>query len=57
MFFGTVCVDDIIITGDGQFEITELKMFLQFSFQIKDLELCYFLGIEVACSKEGTNLS
>ena len=51
-------VDDIIITGNDKQGIDDLKRYLQNSIQTKDLgKLCYFLGIEVAQSKEGINLS
>jgi hypothetical protein len=51
-------VDDIIITGDDQRGIDELKTFLHQQFHTKDLgTLRYFLGIEVARSKEGISLS
>ena len=51
-------VDDIIITGNDKQGIDDLKRYLQNSFQTKDLgKLCYFLGIEIARSKEGINLS
>ena len=53
-----VHVDDIIITGDDKQGIDDLKRCLQNSFRIKDLgKLRYFLGIEVAQSKEGISLS
>lgn len=53
-----VYVDDIIITRDDQIGIANLKTFLQSKFQTKDLgHLRYFLGIEVARSKEGISLS
>jgi hypothetical protein len=53
-----VYVDDIIITGDDQQGIGELKTFLHQQFHTKDLgKLRYFLGIEVARSKEGISLS
>src|SRR5258707_13654314 len=53
-----VYVDDIIITGDNKKGIDDLKLFLQRQFHTKDLgKLRYFLGIEVARSKEGINLS
>ena len=48
----------IIITGDDKQGIDDLKRYLQNSFRTKDLvKLRYFLGIEVARSKEGINLS
>ena len=53
-----VYVDDIIITGDDKQGIDDLKRYLQNSFRTKDLgKLLYFLGIEVAQSKEGISLS
>ena len=53
-----VYVDDIIVTGDDKQGIDDLKRYLQNSFRTKDLgKLRYFLGIEVARSKEGISLS
>ena len=53
-----VYVDNIIITGDDKKCIDDLKRYLQNSFRTKDLgKLHYFLGIEVARSKEGISLS
>ena len=44
-----VYVDDIIITGDNQKGIDDLKLFLHRQFHTKDLgKLRYFLGVEVA---------
>ncbi|XP_019052185.1 PREDICTED: uncharacterized protein LOC109114293 [Nelumbo nucifera] len=49
-----VYVDDMVITGDDKEEIKRLKEVLAAEFEIKDLgQLRYFLGIEVARSKEG----
>ncbi|KAK8990121.1 hypothetical protein V6N11_008637 [Hibiscus sabdariffa] len=49
-----VYVDDIIITGDDEGEIAKLKQLLNSEFETKDLGfLRYFLGMEVARSKEG----
>jgi len=43
-----VIVDDLIITGDSDADIFDLKKLLKQKFEMKDLgELCYFLGIEV----------
>ncbi|RVW64351.1 Retrovirus-related Pol polyprotein from transposon TNT 1-94 [Vitis vinifera] len=49
-----VYVDDIIITGDDEEEIGNLKKLLAREFEIKDLgQLRYFLGMEVGRTKEG----
>lgn len=46
-----VYVDDIVVTGDVDGEITRLKDHLAQEFEIKDLgPLKYVLGIEVAKS-------
>jgi hypothetical protein len=43
-----IYVDDLIITGDNDVDISDLKKFLKQKFEMKDLgELCYFLDIEV----------
>jgi Reverse transcriptase (RNA-dependent DNA polymerase) len=48
-----VYVDDIIITGNNEKEIKNVKDYLKNEFDIKDLgKLKYFLGIEIAYSKE-----
>jgi hypothetical protein len=53
-----VYVDDIVITGDDSGGIARLKLLLQQKFHTKDLgKLKYFLGIEVARSQKGINLS
>lgn len=53
-----VYVDDIIITGDDVDEINNLKRLLQSEFKVKDLgKLQYFLGIEIARSKDGIFIS
>jgi hypothetical protein len=56
--FLVVYVDDIVITEDDSGGIARLKQFLQQQFHTKDLgKLRYFLGIEVARSRTGINLS
>ena len=53
-----VYVDDIVITGNDVTKISQLKQHLFGHFQTKDLGcLKYFLGIEVAQSKEGIVIS
>ena len=49
-----VYVDDIILTDDFDEELQILKQHLARKFEIKELgNLKYFLGIEVARSREG----
>ena len=53
-----VYVDDIIVIENNLEQIKELKKFLGERFKLKDLgNLKYFLGIEVACSKNGISIS
>ncbi|KAA0048512.1 Retrovirus-related Pol polyprotein from transposon 297 family [Cucumis melo var. makuwa] len=53
-----VYVNDIVLTGDDQTEISQLRQRTSDEFEIKDLRnLKYFLGIEVAKSKEGISMS
>ncbi|XP_074335810.1 retrovirus-related Pol polyprotein from transposon RE1 isoform X1 [Apium graveolens] len=53
-----VYVDDIVITGNNMEEISCLKKLLATKFEIKDLgPLKYFLGMEVARSREGLSIS
>ncbi|KAL4010603.1 hypothetical protein IC575_030105 [Cucumis melo] len=53
-----VYVDDIVLTGDDQTEISQLKQRMGDEFEIKDLEnLKYFLRMEVTRSKEGISVS
>jgi len=43
-----IYVDDSIITGDNDVDISDLKKLLKQKFEMKNLgELCYFLDIEV----------
>ena len=54
----SVYVDDIIITSDDASGIARVKRDPGMSFDIKDLgPLRYFLGIEVARSRQGISLS
>ena len=53
-----VYVDDMIITGNDEEEITRLQKELATKFEMKNLGgLKYFLGIEVVRSKQGIFLS
>ncbi|CAL8151775.1 unnamed protein product [Prunus armeniaca] len=53
-----IYVDDLIITGSNNAEISKLKFFLSKNFAIKELgALKYFLGIEIALSKKGMFLN
>ena len=53
-----VYVDDIIITGNDTKEVAKLQKQLAAKFEMKSLGgLKYFLGIEVAQSKQGIFLS
>ena len=53
-----VYVDDIIITGNDDEEISRLKIKLGTEFELKDLgEMKYFLGMEVARSSKGLSIS
>lgn len=51
-------MDDIILTGNDESELNNVKMFLKSQFLIKDLgELKYFLGIEVLRTEKGICLN
>ncbi|KAF5805700.1 putative RNA-directed DNA polymerase [Helianthus annuus] len=53
-----IYVDDVIIVGDNSKKIQQIKQQLDDEFSIKDLgPLKYFLGIEVAKTKDGLVLS
>jgi hypothetical protein len=53
-----VYVDDIVLTGNDDGEIQNLRHYLANKFELKDLgSLKYFLGIEVARSKHGIIIS
>lgn len=53
-----VYVDDIILTGDDVEELARIKAGLAVEFEMKDLgKLRYFLGMEVARSREGISVS
>jgi hypothetical protein len=50
-----IYVDDLIIIGNSDVDIFDLKKFLTQNFEMKDLgELRYFLGIKVIQSPKGT---
>ncbi|XP_073317219.1 uncharacterized protein [Primulina huaijiensis] len=52
-----VYVDDIVIATNCEKEASDLKMYLDSKFRLKDLgELKYFLGIEVARSQYGVSI-
>ncbi|XP_031264032.1 uncharacterized protein LOC116122314 [Pistacia vera] len=52
-----VYVDDIIVASSSMDSIAALQSFLSEHFWIKCLgNLCYFLGIEVACSSKGISI-
>uniref|UniRef100_A0A8R7V940 Integrase catalytic domain-containing protein n=1 Tax=Triticum urartu TaxID=4572 RepID=A0A8R7V940_TRIUA len=53
-----VYVDDIVITGNNEVEISQLKKMLAKSFEVKDMGyLHYFWGIKVAYGPKGIYLS
>lgn len=53
-----VYVDDIILAGTSLTEFQIIKSILDAQFKIKDLGILkYFLGLEVAHSKEGISIS
>ncbi|KAA0036485.1 Cysteine-rich RLK (receptor-like protein kinase) 8 [Cucumis melo var. makuwa] len=53
-----VYMDDIVLTGDDQTKISQLKQRMGDEFKTMDLgNLKYFLGMEVARSKEGISVS
>ena len=53
-----VYVDDIVLIGDNTGEVERLKNVLATEFEVKDLgQMQYFLGMEVARSRKGINIS
>ena len=53
-----IYVDDIVLSGDDQTEISQLKQRMSTEFEIKDLgNLKNFLGMKVVRSKEGISVS
>ena len=52
-----VYVDDVLIASDNAQAMADLKVLLDKQFKLKDLgDLKFFLGLEVARSKEGISL-
>lgn len=52
-----VYADDVLIASDNVGAVVDLKVLLDRQFKLKDLrDLKFFLGLEVAKSKEGINL-
>ncbi|CAN6690727.1 unnamed protein product [Malus baccata var. baccata] len=53
-----IYVDDMVVTGNDTEEMERLHVYLSTEFEMKDLGgLKYFLGIEVARSRDSINLS
>lgn len=53
-----VYVDDLVITGNNASEIEKFKSEMKASFKMSDLGLlCFYLGIEVEQSSDGSKLS
>lgn len=53
-----IYVDDILVMGNNDSHVARFKKYLHSTFHIKDLGLPkYFLGIEIARSDKGINLS
>ncbi|KAJ0818040.1 putative RNA-directed DNA polymerase [Helianthus annuus] len=51
--FLLVYVDDVVVTGNSEYEIKKIKTILHETFKIKDLGILkYFLGIEVLYDKD-----
>ncbi|KAJ7981716.1 Retrovirus-related Pol polyprotein from transposon TNT 1-94 [Quillaja saponaria] len=54
----SVYVDDIILTGNNEDEIKQMKRYLAHVFKIKDLgELRYFIGMEIRRTSKGISVS
>ena len=51
-------VNDMIITGNNEKAINDVKSFFGFWFKLKDLgSFKYFLGVEVAQSQTGISIN
>ncbi|XP_058219798.1 uncharacterized mitochondrial protein AtMg00810-like [Rhododendron vialii] len=58
IIFLLLYVDDMIITGDDNVGISDLKAFLNKLFQMKDLgTVSYFLGLEISSTSDGYYLT
>ncbi|KAG5521631.1 hypothetical protein RHGRI_034005 [Rhododendron griersonianum] len=58
IIFLLLYVDDMIITGDDNVGISDLKAFLSKQFQMKDLgTVSYFLGLEISSTSDGYYLT
>lgn len=53
-----ICVDDVLVTGSHEPDISALKQYLDDLFTIKDLgQAKYFLSLEIARTDQGTYLN
>ncbi|XP_019227851.1 PREDICTED: uncharacterized protein LOC109209119 [Nicotiana attenuata] len=58
LIYVAVYVDNVLLTGTDQKEITQLKNYLHEQFKIKELgQLHYFLGLEVMYKDDGVIIS